>query len=145
MPLTKEQADSYTKFFKATDSDGNGYLTIHELRDVLQKKLKMKVSDKEVIEMFKGVDQNNDNKITLDEFLNEMGKINPKDLQRADLERAFEMIDQDKNRTLDAGELKKLFVTCGHKVSDDHIQSIIKQLDKDGDGQINFDEFLKLF
>ncbi|KAK6166816.1 hypothetical protein SNE40_023431 [Patella caerulea] len=145
MGLTAEQKKAYTQFFQQADCDGNGHLTKVELHTIITKQLKLKLSDAEIMEMFSGVDGNADGIVTLDEYLNEMGKVPAKDLQRADFERIFESIDKDGSRTLDAGEVQKLFEQCGHQVSGDDLDKIISQLDKDGDGKINIDEFLKLF
>ncbi|ESO82205.1 hypothetical protein LOTGIDRAFT_237106 [Lottia gigantea] len=145
MGLTPKQKADYEMFFKKADADNSGSLTIHELRNMLNKTLKLKVSDQDVIKMFQGVDKDGDQKVSLEEFLTEMAKIPEQDLQRSDFERAFEAIDTDGSRTLDSKEIQKVFESCGHKVNETQVKQIIQKLDKDGDGKINIDEFLKMF
>jgi calcium-dependent protein kinase len=55
----------------------------------------------------------------------------------------FEFFDIDKSGTINANELKVILTGDG-KVSDEAWKMIIKDIDKDNDGEISFDEFKKM-
>lgn len=53
--------------------------------------------------------------------------------------------DDDGNGFIEAHELKaKLSEMSGEQVTDEEVQDMIRQVDMDGDGKINFEEFVKL-
>uniref|UniRef100_A0A914W519 EF-hand domain-containing protein n=1 Tax=Plectus sambesii TaxID=2011161 RepID=A0A914W519_9BILA len=54
----------------------------------------------------------------------------------------FAQIDRDSNGTLTAAEIAEGMKTLGHEVSPKTVQAVMRASDKDGNGQINFEEFL---
>merc|ERR1719454_2107781 len=57
----------------------------------------------------------------------------------------FQEFDDDGNGFIEAHELKaKLTEMSGEQVTDEEVQDMIRQVDMDGDGKINFEEFVKL-
>lgn len=54
----------------------------------------------------------------------------------------FAQIDRDSNGTLTAAEIAEGMKTLGHDVSPKTVQAVMRASDKDGNGQINFEEFL---
>ena len=50
------------------------------------------------------------------------------------------MFDKDKGGTIDAEEIKKM-LSFGQDISDDIVNQIMKQVDENGDGSIDFKEF----
>ena len=60
------------------------------------------------------------------------------------LEKIFGMIDVSGDGQLDPGELKQAFELAGKPKSDAEIEQAIKELDEDGDGLINLEEFKKI-
>jgi len=51
------------------------------------------------------------------------------------------MTDFDESGTISIDEMEQLLETVGMKVSPEELQIMIAEIDKDGDGQINFQEF----
>lgn len=56
------------------------------------------------------------------------------------LRAAFNAFDIDKSGKIDVGELKQV-LAFDKKVSANALQELIAQVDKDGDGEVSFDEF----
>jgi len=61
------------------------------------------------------------------------------------LKEAFDEIDADSSGTLDAGELRILMQSLGAKFSDDEISTLIKTLDLNESGAVDFHEFEHVF
>ena len=63
--------------------------------------------------------------------------------QAAELKKAFEVMDTNKDGVVTRDELTTLLKNLGENVSDDVVDEMIKIADDNGDGKIQFDEFVK--
>ncbi|KAG8934979.1 putative calmodulin-3 [Tulasnella sp. 418] len=102
------------------------------------------VSPEELRAMIKEVDVNKDGTIDFNEFAVMMAK-KMKD-QDVDAERkaAFKVFDKDGNGLISAEELKTVMAKLGEKLTPEEIDAMIKEGDLDDDGQINYEEFVKM-
>lgn len=41
-------------------------------------------------------------------------------------------------------QLRHVMINLGEKLSDEEVEQMIKEADLDGDGQVNYDEFVKM-
>lgn len=57
--------------------------------------------------------------------------------------RVFRILDDNRNRQLDAYELKNGLIDYQIHLSDEQVQVLIKHFDRDNNGTVNFDEFLR--
>ena len=57
---------------------------------------------------------------------------------------AFKIFDKNNDGLITQDELKQLLNNIGQKPSDSEIQDMINEIDIDGDGKINFDNFITL-
>ena len=53
------------------------------------------------------------------------------------------MFDMDGNGTIDRDELRNVMKQLGEKLSEEDIEEMIQEADKNGDGLIDYDEFVK--
>ena len=60
------------------------------------------------------------------------------------LKYAFRFLDKDNSKTLNAQKILKSFLTKPNKELEAVFNITLKQVDKDSDGIINFNEFLEL-
>ena len=54
---------------------------------------------------------------------------------------AFVAFDLDKNNFVGAAEIRHVLINIGESVTDEEVDEMIRMVDKDGDGQVSFDEF----
>merc|ERR1712126_366188 len=66
------------------------------------------------------------------------------DAQYQAFQEAFELFDKNGGGTIDAAELQKTLDDCGIYVNGDDLVEIMLSLDHDGNGEVDFDEFLTL-
>ncbi len=59
------------------------------------------------------------------------------------LARQFKILDNDGGRKLDVKEFQDGMLDFGFTITDDQAQLCLKKFDRDGDGHVNFDEFLR--
>lgn len=60
------------------------------------------------------------------------------------LRRTFEIFDTDGSGKISSTELKQVMEKLGEQLDDFQISEMIREADKDGDGEIDFDEFVRM-
>ncbi|KXJ22232.1 Calmodulin [Exaiptasia diaphana] len=73
-----------------------------------------------------------------------MAKKSEEDSSEQDLREAFSLFDKDGNGVINGEELRFVLAGMGCIITDESIEEMIKEADIDGDGCINFEEFLRL-
>jgi calmodulin len=55
-----------------------------------------------------------------------------------------QVFDRDGNGFISAAELRHVMTNLGEKLTDEEVDEMIREADVDGDGQINYEEFVKM-
>ncbi|KAK7268941.1 hypothetical protein RIF29_21651 [Crotalaria pallida] len=63
--------------------------------------------------------------------------------QEKEFKEAFKVFDKDQNGYISASELRDVMIKLGDIVTHKEVEEMINEADLDGDGQINYDEFVK--
>ena len=58
--------------------------------------------------------------------------------------KVFDLMDRDKGGTLSIDEVKQLMELLGMKIRQDELEQMIAEIDSDGSGQVDFEEFLQV-
>lgn len=83
-------------------------------------------------------------KLSYEEFLNIMTvKMSEKD-SKEEVLRAFRLFDDDDTGKISFKNLKRVAHELGENLTDEEIQEMIDEADKDGDGEISQEEFLRI-
>merc|ERR1719487_1842654 len=61
-----------------------------------------------------------------------------------EIKEAFEAFDLDHNNFVGAAEIRHVLVNIGEQPTDEEVDEMIRMVDKDGDGQVSFDEFYEM-
>lgn len=122
--------------FEMFDADKNGTISVSEIKSVL-KKLGKTMSDKEIKNMMANVDKDNSGEIDFDEFCEMMGMASEEELIRE----AFNVFDCNGDKKISANELVYVMNAIGEPITQEEADEMIKMADKDGDFQIDFEEF----
>ena len=94
--------------------------------------------------MMKKVDKDGSGSIEFDEFLQLMSEKISERNPLEELKKVFRIYDEDDSGTINFDNLKKVALELNEPLTDDEIRDMIKEADKDGDGEVNLDEFLTL-
>lgn len=139
----KVQMDQVKQIFNKFDANGDGKISLSDLGMILNA-LGWKTSPDEAKKLMDEIDSDGDGFIDLKEFeafffpaANEAG--NTKELREA-----FDLYDKDKNGKISANELHSVLKSIGEKCSLSDCRKMIKSVDVDGDGHVNFEEFKKM-
>merc|ERR1712227_269834 len=98
----------------------------------------------EIKKMVSDVDNDGNGTIEFNEFLQMMtGKMGEKDT-REDIEKVFKLFDDDSTNKISFRNLARVAEELGENIDDEELQDMINQADRDGDGEINIDEFYRI-
>merc|ERR1719188_698523 len=128
------------------DRNGDGVLLAEELHDGLKG---AGVSNSELMEILKQIDTDGSGAISYTEFIASTYEFQ-RSLQDSTVWSVFRVFDADHSGKLTKKELLEA-LGCEHhrngleeKFPDTNLENVIQNLDKDGDGEIDFEEFKTL-
>jgi len=133
----------FKEAFDEFDKDGSGSISTKELLGVMRS-MGQNPTEDEVLELVMEVDLNGDGTIDFQEFLQMMKKKSSEEDQMEDLREAFRMFDRNKDGFIDLIELRKVTNLMGATLSSDEIQEFMREADKDGNGKIDYEEFVNM-
>merc|ERR1711869_91765 len=129
--------------FDLFDTDGSGNIDVKELT-IAMKALGCEPKAGEIEKMIADVDDDGSGEIGYPEFLQMMThKIlneDPKD----DMLKAFRLFDEDQTGSVSFKNLKRVAKETNQSLSEDELQEMFDDADKDGDGVLNEEEFLRM-
>merc|ERR1712216_973344 len=128
--------------FDLFDTDGSGEIDSKELK-VAMRALGFEPKKEEIQKVISDVDDDGSGTIEYEEFLKMMThKIlnrDPKD----EILKAFRLFDDDETGKISFKNLKRVAKELGERMTDE-LQEMIDEADRDGDGEVNEEEFLRI-
>merc|ERR1719359_1949675 len=98
----------------------------------------------EIEKMIRDFDDDGSGTIEYEEFMTMMSqKIlnrDPKD----EILKAFRLFDDDETGKISFKNLKRVAKELGERITDEELQEMIDEADRDGDGEVNEEEFLRI-
>merc|ERR1712060_215325 len=142
--LQVDQVKDLRQAFESLDENGNGKLTLKEIYEGLNR-AGMEVSKNDVKEMFAMADADNSGMLDYTEFL--AATIDRKRLLTEEvLWTAFNVFDLDGDGVITTSEVASILEkgNISTKMSAQALLEMISKFDKDGDGQLDFQEFMEM-
>jgi len=141
--LNEDEIANLKKTFTEMDENGDGSISVGELKNALARAKNGEQSD--VLHIIKAADIDGDGKIDYNELLSTFvdRKLNAKE-ERMFV--AFSKLDQNGDGRISAEELEGVLKKEHVFSADDHssVARLLKEADKDGDGKIDYEEFLSI-
>mmetsp|Transcript_8066 Transcript_8066/g.8928 ORF Transcript_8066/g.8928 Transcript_8066/m.8928 type:complete len:150 (+) Transcript_8066:46-495(+) len=141
--LSEDQVAEFKEAFSLFDRDGDGAITTTELGTVMRS-LGQNPTESDLAEMIQDVDSDKSGTIDFPEFLSMMAKQMKNEDTEEEIREAFKVFDKDGNGFISAAELRHVMTNLGEKLTDEEVDEMIREADVDNDGQINYDEFVKM-
>ena len=135
----KAEAQETFNFF---DKDRDGKISLDELKNMVMLLSGETATEEGINEMLKNVDLNGDGEIDFEEFYAAMKKDSI--TVTGELEEAFKVFDKDNDGFISAAELRHVMTNLGEKLTEEEVNEMIREADANGDGRINYDEFIKI-
>uniref|UniRef100_A0A0G4HAB5 Calcium-dependent protein kinase 1 n=1 Tax=Chromera velia CCMP2878 TaxID=1169474 RepID=A0A0G4HAB5_9ALVE len=140
---SKEERDLLTKAFQELDTNGDGMLSQDEVVKGWKKVFtESDLTDAEIEEIFKAADADGSGSIDYTEFL--VATLDRKAMcSKEKLESAFRTFDTDGSGKISSKELAHIF-GVGDKMDQQLWEQIIGEVDKNGDGEVDLNEFKQM-
>lgn len=141
--LSDEQRQDIKEAFDLFDSEGTGMIDTKELK-VAIRALGFEPKKEEIKKMIAEIDKDGSGKISFEDFLQLMTvKMAEKD-SKEEILKAFRLFDDDETGTISFKNLKRVAKELGENLTDEELQEMIDEADRDGDGEVNQEEFLRI-
>lgn len=141
--LTEDKVNEFREAFNLYDKDGDGTITISELGCIMRS-LGQTPSDAELQDLIDEIDTDKSGTIDFTEFVKMMSKKTTHVNSESELIEAFKVFDKDRNEFITSQELRHVMTNLGEKITEEEADIMIKEADLDGDGKINYEEFVKM-
>ncbi|XP_045652251.1 centrin-3 isoform X1 [Ursus americanus] len=141
--LSEEQKQEIKDAFELFDTDKDEAIDYHELK-VAMRALGFDVKKADVLKILKDYDREATGKITFEDF-NEV--VTDWILERdphEEILKAFKLFDDDDSGKISLRNLRRVARELGENMSDEELRAMIEEFDKDGDGEINQEEFIAI-
>jgi Ca2+-binding EF-hand superfamily protein len=141
--LTDEQKQEIHEAFDLFDTDGSGTIDAKELK-VAMRALGFEPSKDEIKRLISEVDKDGSGTVNYNEFLVMMTtKMSERD-SREEMIKAFRLFDDDETGKISFRNLKRVAMELGETITDEELQEMIDEADRDGDGEVSQDEFIRV-
>ena len=98
----------------------------------------------EIRKMIADADRDGSGVIDFPEFLDMMTQKMAERDPREEMLKAFRLFDDDETGKISFKNLKRVAKELGENMTDDEIQEMIDEADRDGDGEIGEEEFMRI-
>ncbi|XP_022975823.1 calcium-dependent protein kinase 29 [Cucurbita maxima] len=139
--LSEEELKGLKQMFKNIDTDRSGTITFDELKTGLSR-LGSRLSEHEIKQLMDAADVDKNGTIDYGEFITATMHRHRLDKEE-NIYNAFRFFDRDGSGFITRDELRQAMTQYGMG-DEDTIDEIINDVDIDGDGKINYDEFVNM-
>jgi calmodulin len=130
----------YRDMFDSVDQDGSGALDREEVAQLAFNMLGRQLNDFELDAAMLEMDPDGDANVDFDEF---KAWFKEKTEGEALLQQLFESADDDGSGLLEREEVRKVMLELGYDLSQDELDAAMAEMDADGSGGVDYDEFAK--
>lgn len=141
--LTEEQRQEIKEAFDLFDTDGSGSIDSKELK-VAMRALGFEPRKEEVKRMINEMDKDGSGTIEYPEFEEMMASKMAERDPREEILKAFKLFDDDNTGKISFKNLKRVARELGETMTDEELMEMIEEADRDGDGEISQEEFLRI-
>ena len=143
--LNKEDIDDLRELFTFCDKSGSGTIPISEVRGVL-KGSKFTLESKDLKRVIQDADEENKGTVSFPQLLAALQKRLREGDPKEELIEAFRVFDLKNTGSVSTEDLIDIIVKFHNEVgvSESEVAQLVKDADFDGDGLIDYNEFVKM-
>ena len=141
--LSEEQRQEIQQAFDLFDIHGHGTIDASELK-VAMRALGFEPKKEELKRIISSVDKDGSGTLDFAAFLEVMtSKMSERD-SREEILKAFRLFDSNGTGRITFRELKRVAIELGEQLTDEEIQEMIDEADRDGDGEVTEEDFIRI-
>merc|ERR1712100_354206 len=141
--MTAEQKKEVKEAFDLFDTDGSGAIDAKELKVAMQA-LGFEPTNQEISKLISDIDIDGNATVEFEEFLEIMeGKMAGKDPVE-EMKKALALYDVDNKGKITVTDMERVAKELGENLSKEELQGILDESDRDGNGTLTEDEFIRV-
>jgi centrin-1 len=142
--LDEEMLEEIKEAFNLFDSDHKGTIDVRELKAAFRA-LGFLVKKSEIRQLFIDLDKDlSSATVTYDEFLEMVTPRMKNRDSRDEIMKVFALFDEENKGGISFKNLKRVANELGENLTDEELQEMVDEADRDGDGLINEEEFYRV-
>ena len=139
--MNSNEARQYIEMFKMIDKNNDGVLTIDEIEQGIKHcKLDVNMNNKEIVQLFKELDIDQNGLINYTEFLSALMDYE-KEVKKEHVIQCFNSYDADKSGKINFKEFCEI-INPQNENDEKELRELYDKFDENGDGEIDLNEFL---
>lgn len=138
-----KQIAEFKEVFSLFDKDGDSTMTTEELGSVMRS-MNQNPTEAELQDCINDVDQDGSGTVDFPEFVTLASRNKDTDTKEEYVKEDFQAFDNNGNGFASATELGHVMTNLGQKLTDKDVDEMVGEADVDGDGQINYEEFVQM-
>jgi len=144
--IDEDSMGEYRKFFDSFDREKKGFIMATQIGRILEQ-MQQDFDEKSLRKLLKKFDADGSGKLEFDEFaamVYTLANTVDKETLEKELKEAFRLFDKEGNGYIATATLRKLLLDIDDKLTDSELDQAINEIDADGSGKIEFEEFWEL-
>jgi calmodulin len=144
--IDSSQMDDYRKFFDQFDKDKKGYVMVIQVGLVMNA-MQLDYEEKSMRKIIRKFDADGSGKLEFNEFcalVYTLANTVDKETLEKELREAFRLFDKERNGFISRDSMKALLREIDDKLTEAELNAAIDEIDEDGSGKIEFEEFFEL-
>jgi len=144
--LEPDQIEALKKAFDSFDTENQGYITADTVATILRM-MGVKISEKNLAEVIAETDEDGSGQLEFEEFVELSSKFlieEDEEALKAELREAFRIYDKDGEGFITTDVLREILSEIDNKLTSEDLDGIIEEVDEDGSGTLDFDEFMEM-
>ena len=141
--LSEETKADYMDAFNMFDTNHDGTINSQKIGE-LMRKLGKNPTESQLNQIIGNIAKNGSKQIGFDDFVELMEQKNKENDPEIEIINMFQIFNKENNGLISNEELFHIIRTFGETLTDEEIREIITEADVDGDGYINYEEFVRM-
>ncbi|CAK5032119.1 unnamed protein product [Meloidogyne enterolobii] len=145
--LTSDQIEQFRKYFNMFDKEGKGFIRATQVGQILRT-MGQAFEERDLKQLIREFDSDGSGEIEFEEFAAMVANfvVSGEDNEglQQELREAFRLYDKEGNGYINVSDLREILRALDDKITDDELDEMIAEIDTDGSGTVDFDEFLEM-
>ena len=142
--LEKDEIKVLKNCFRLFDVKKQDFLSADDLDDILRA-MGFRPSKEELTEILEEIDEDGSGEIEFEEFCQLCAKFlieePDEETMKKELKEAFRVYDKEANGFITTDQLREIIAELDARLTSEDLDGIIEEIDEDGSGTMDFDEF----